>query len=113
MGKKELFMHDMKPITPPKKRTDKAKQRSNEGTVNANPLSERLSSKSVLDEVKSGVREKRINTIRDSFETTQPLLDRIAKVQLSYRLRFGKRLPKSRIIRDGVEAYLDKLEREL
>ena len=67
--------------------------------------------KSVLEEMNQGVVEgNRRPTERYSFEIYSDQKQKIRDLQYQYEKRMGKRLSSSRIIREAIEAYLEKAQ---
>ena len=67
--------------------------------------------KSVLEEMNQGVvEENRRPTERYSFEIYTDQKQKIRDLQYQYEKRMGKRLSSSRIIREAIEAYLEKAQ---
>ncbi|MBN1994521.1 MAG: hypothetical protein JW953_17620 [Anaerolineae bacterium] len=105
---------DARPI----KKVEKAKPSLTTTTERMNGDTERVNrtvikntdEKSVLDEMNQGVVEtKRRPTERYSFEIFTDQKQKIRDLQYQYEKRMGKRLSSSRIIREAIEVYLEKV----
>lgn len=64
---------------------------------------------SLIDEMRHGVDEVGRSTERYSFEIYTDQKDKILEVAYRYQKRTGKRLPKSRIIREALDQYLNQI----
>ena len=76
------------------------------GQSSAKPPEE---STSLIDEMRHGVDEVGRSTERYSFEIYTDQKDKILEVAYRYQKRTGKRLPKSRIIREALDQYLNQI----
>ena len=62
-----------------------------------------------MNELEAGVAEDQRHTERYSFEIYADQKQLIEELQYQYRKRTGKKLSKSRIIRESLDEYLKKL----
>jgi hypothetical protein len=93
-----------------KQRTSKAKKKT-EQTRNTNKLNARIdvSKKTVLQELRQGVKETTTpRAERYSFEIYPDQKDRIKELQNLYQQKTGRKLSASRILREGLDMYLEK-----
>ena len=79
----------------------------NERTDEPNDDTERLS---VLTELEEGVRETKRPTERYSFEIYTDMKEKIEDIQYQYKKKTGKKLSASRMIREALEVYFQKIE---
>jgi len=97
-----------------KKRTPKAKtkiEQTSERSRNTNKLNARtdVSKKTVLQELRQGVEETTTpRAERYSFEIYPDQKDRIKELQNLYQRKTGRKLSASRILREGLDMYLEK-----
>lgn len=104
------------PAPVPRRTTSESKPstKPNDRTVQPNGVTERLNrspeAPSLLAELTNGEPAATRTTERYSFEIYTDQKARIYEVQHAYLKRTNHRLSSSRIIRDALEAYLDKLD---
>jgi hypothetical protein len=79
----------------------------NERTVQPNGTTERST---VLTELEEGVNEAKRSTERYSFEIFTDMKEKIEDIQYRYKKKTGKKLSASRIIREALEVYFQKIE---
>jgi hypothetical protein len=97
-----------------KQRTSKAKtktEQTSERSRNTNKLNARIdvSKKTVLQELRQGVKETTTpRAERYSFEIYPDQKDRIKELQNLYQQKTGQKLSASRILREGLDMYLEK-----
>jgi len=97
-----------------KQRTPKAKtkiEQTSERSRNTNKLNARtdVSKKTVLQELRQGVEETTTpRAERYSFEIYPDQKDRIKELQNLYQRKTGRKLSASRILREGLDMYLEK-----
>ena len=97
-----------------KQRTPKAKtktKQTSERSRNTNKLNARtdVSKKTVLQELRQGVEETTTpRAERYSFEIYPDQKDRIKELQNLYQRKTGRKLSASRILREGLDMYLEK-----
>jgi hypothetical protein len=89
--------------TKPKKRTEQPNGTTERSTGSTEPSS-------LLSELTEGVAESTRQTERYSFEMYTDYKPRIYEVQHDYLKRTGHRVSASRIIRDAIGEYLNKLD---
>jgi hypothetical protein len=97
-----------------KQRTPKAKtkaEQKSERSKNTNKLNARtdISKKTVLQELRQGVEETTTaHAERYSFEIYPDQKDRIKELQNLYHQKTGRKLSASRILREGLDMYIEK-----
>jgi hypothetical protein len=64
----------------------------------------------VLIELEEGVRETKRPTERYSFEIYTDMKEKIEDIQYQYKKKTGRKLSASRIIREALEVYFQKIE---
>lgn len=117
----DLSKLDAKPTPRPKPSVKAAKSSplaspavATDRTVTPNDVTERSNRSpelsSLLEELTGGLPDDSRPTERYSFEIYTDQKQRIYDVQHNYLTRTGHKLPASRIIRDALEEYLDKLD---
>ena len=79
----------------------------NERTAQPNGEAERSS---VVTELEEGVRESKRPTERYSFEIFTDMKEKIEDIQYQYKKKTGKKLSASRMIREALAVYFQKIE---